>query len=499
MVNGPSPPPPAGAVSAAAAVRDRRAGATAPVVVAAEWKLARAARVALLAFTDFAALASAGAIAYVVWARPVHQQSAGQYFDLLPVVGLFLLGYAQAGLYPGFGLGPVETLRRVTYVTAIGFLVVATLSFALKVPHLYSRFTFVIAFALSLGLVPIGRAIVTRLVHRVRWWSEPVIVVGTGARSAKAIRNLRSARHLGYRPAGVIAPAPTAATEVEGTRVLGDLDRAPILARQGFRVALLETDQIQDRAILDRLHQHFRHVVLLREYDDLPVEGLQVRNLGGLVGIEYTNNLLRHSNQVVKRALDLAIGGAALVAAAPVIAVAILLVKLIDRGPAFFKQSRAGLNGRRFTVPKIRTMKADAEAALAEHLAANSELRDEWDANYKLKDDPRLISGIGRLFRQFSVDELPQLWSVLKGEMSLIGPRPFPDYHLARFTPAFLELRQRVRPGITGLWQITVRSDGGIEDQEALDSYYIRNWSVWLDLYILCRTLAAVASGRGAY
>jgi len=97
------------------------------------------------------------------------------------------------------------------------------------------------------------------------------------------------------------------------------------------------------------------------------------------------------------------------------------------------------------------------------------------------------------------VDELPQLWTVVQGRMSLVGPRPFPDYHLTQFPPAFLELRRRVRPGITGLWQITVRSEGGIEKQQAYDTYYIRNWSVWLDLYVLSRTLAAVASGRGAY
>ena len=97
------------------------------------------------------------------------------------------------------------------------------------------------------------------------------------------------------------------------------------------------------------------------------------------------------------------------------------------------------------------------------------------------------------------VDEVPQLWMVVTGQMSLVGPRPFPDYHLAQFPSGFLELRCRVRPGITGLWQIMVRNEGGIEKQQAFDTYYIRNWSVWLDLYVLSRTIAAVASGRGAY
>ena len=110
-----------------------------------------------------------------------------------------------------------------------------------------------------------------------------------------------------------------------------------------------------------------------------------------------------------------------------------------------------------------------------------------------------MIPVLGRLFRRYSIDELPQLWSVVKGDMSLVGPRPFPDYHIKKFSPVFVELRQRVRPGITGLWQITVRSAGTTEEQQVHDSYYIRNWSVWLDFYVLSRTLMAVASGRGAY
>jgi Undecaprenyl-phosphate galactose phosphotransferase WbaP len=413
---------------------------------------------------------------------------------------LFLAGYAQAGLYPGFGLGPVETLRRTSYVTAFGFLVLAAFSFALKLPPLYSRITFVLALMLSLVLVPVARAGVSTLARRTRWWREPVVIIGTGARAARAVLSLQRATHAGYRPAVVLAGMPGAASaELHGVPVVGGLEGMAPLARDGVRVALLETGQPQDAAALDDVQQHFRRVILLREHDDLPMEGLHVRNLGSVAGIEYTNNLLVHQNRAIKRVLDLVLASVALIVFTPVILCAMILVRLLDGRPVFFHQERGGLEARRIAVPKIRTMRNDAEQQLTKHLAADPRINDEWKRRYKLRHDPRLIPGLGRMFRRFSIDELPQLWTVLIGDMSLVGPRPFPDYHVAQFSPAFRRLRQRVRPGITGLWQITVRSEGSLEEQEAYDSYYIRNWSIWLDVYILSRTLATVASGRGAY
>jgi Undecaprenyl-phosphate galactose phosphotransferase WbaP len=465
----------------------------------------RVARIAVLCVSDLSALIIATVSAYLLWALPARGQSVALYLQLAPLVSLFVLGYAQAGLYPGFGLGPVETLRRLSYVTAFGYLVLAAFSFALRLPPLYSRVTFLLSFAFSLLMVPVVRLVVSRLARRWPWWSEPVVVVGTGDRAARAIRSILTSGQFGYRPAAVLAiesSIDSRIRDIEGVPVAGGLEQAPSLARRGMRVALLESrraDPSRERTMIDRLQRDFRHVVLIREYDDLPVEGLQIRNLGNLVGIEYTNNLLVHGNQVLKRVLDLTLAGCAAIVFAPVVLCAAALVRLIDGGPAFFVQERAGLDGRRIQVPKIRTMRRDAEKRLNEYLAANPGLREEWEARYKLTNDPRLIPIVGRLFRRFSIDELPQLWSVVRGDMSLVGPRPFPDYHMNRFSPAFLELRRRVRPGITGLWQITVRSAGGPAEQESYDSYYIRNWSAWLDLYVLSRTIAAVASGRGAY
>jgi Undecaprenyl-phosphate galactose phosphotransferase WbaP len=470
----------------------------APAIFDQDRRVARFARLGLLAATDFVALILAGVLAYAIYALPVKEQSLALYLELLPLISLFLLGYAQSGLYPGFGLGPVETLRRQSYVTAFGYLVLAAFTFALKLPHLYSRVTFVISIGLSLLLVPLARSIVVGVASRWRWWNEPVVIVGTGERAARAIRSIQHG-HLGYKPIAILTPHPAVVTDVQDVPVAGDLDSAPDFARRGVRVALITDGSTQDLATIDHLQRHFRHVILLREYDDLPVEGIQIRALGSLVGIEYTNNLLLAGNRAIKRALDLIIASVALLIAAPIFVAAAALVRLIDGAPILFSQSRAGIDGRRIDVPKIRTMKRDAEQRLNEFLTSDSALRAEWDARHKLKNDPRLIPFVGRLFRRFSVDELPQLWSVVRGDMSLVGPRPFPDYHLAKFSPSFLELRQRVRPGITGLWQVEIRSEGSIAEQEAYDSYYIRNWSVWLDVYVLARTVAAVAAGRGAY
>ncbi|MGA8029626.1 MAG: sugar transferase, partial [Bryobacteraceae bacterium] len=223
------------------------------------------------------------------------------------------------------------------------------------------------------------------------------------------------------------------------------------------------------------------------------------RDLGGVLGLEVKKNLLVPSNRVLKRLLDYAIAFPLFVITAPFIGICALSIKVVSPGSAFFRQQREGRGGKRITVLKLRTMYPDAERLLSQFLDANGDQKASWEQYYKLKKDPRVLPGIGWFLRRYSLDELPQLWNVLRGDMSLVGPRPFPYYHLDRFPQTFRTLRTSVMPGVTGLWQVSQRSDGDLKVQEMEDTYYIRNWSLWLDIYVLLRTVQTVLMPKGAY
>jgi len=204
------------------------------------------------------------------------------------------------------------------------------------------------------------------------------------------------------------------------------------------------------------------------------------------------------ADQWLKRSLDLALVVLSAAMFLPLNGLAALAIRLVDRGPVFYAQERRGLGGRRIKVWKLRTMYCDSAARLERHLAGNPAAREEWNRFFKLRHDPRVLPWIGGLLRRSSIDELPQVWNLLAGEMTLVGPRPLPDYHLAAFDGAFRHQRQTVVPGLTGLWQVAARSDGDAAVMRRLDGFYIANRSIGLDLGILLRTVAVVLTGRGA-
>jgi Undecaprenyl-phosphate galactose phosphotransferase WbaP len=454
-------------------------------------------RVGSIVLSDLCALTMGASIAYFYAHGALHQRLS-DYLPLLPLLALFPAIYAAAGLYPGFGLGAVETLRRLVNSTNASFIAVVVSIFVFKADVRYSRVTLGVAWLAALVLVPFLRYITLSFVKQLRWSAEPVIIVGRLQDVNRVIHALRHAFSLGYKVAGIVScDQSTAVTMVDGIPLLGGTEVLGHLRRFAVRTVLL-WDRVDQPGILDILHRHFSNVVLIREDRALPIEHVRVRNLGGVLGIEFKSGLLGRRNAVIKRLIDIVLGTLMLIVALPIIALFAAIVQTVSRGPILFFQEREGLDGTRFRLWKLRTMCPDAEKKLADCLANDPELRRQWHRNVKLLHDPRIVPLVGNFMRRFSIDELPQLWNIVSGTMSLIGPRPFPEYHLSRFGSDFRQLRTAVRPGLTGMWQVMVRSEGSLKEQERYDTYYIRNWSLWLDIYLLVRTIFVVLASRGA-
>lgn len=205
------------------------------------------------------------------------------------------------------------------------------------------------------------------------------------------------------------------------------------------------------------------------------------------------------ARRAFKRGVDLVLGGLLLIAALPLILLCAAAVQLADPGTALFRQRREGLGGAAFTIWKIRTMRVGAEEGVHRWISGDPALEREWAEYHRLSADPRVIPRVGRFLRRSSLDELPQLWNVVRGDMSLIGPRPLEPQLVERLDPEHLRRRRSVRPGLTGLWQVSGRSELKIDQLQGVDDRYLREWSLALDLRILCATPRALISRRGAY
>lgn len=397
----------------------------------------------------------------------------------LAVLALPLI-YFVGGLTPGYGRSAVDRLRlRVT-------LTVAYFAAMLLFDHIalggqWSRGIMLIASAMAIIAMPLADALVRALLIRHGFWGMPVAVLGTGPARARLMAILHAHPELGWIPA-LESEIPPAASPPRPDHVT---------------LALLATDSIASLALADQLP--YRKVVLATGLSDMQSQWVVARDLGGQLGLEMRRNLLLPWNRLFKRSMDVVLGGLLLPPAFLICLPFVLVVQFLSPGSIFYSQRRHGLGNKTFPVLKLRSMYPDADQRLQALLDGSADARAEWDAAMKLRRDPRLIPIVAHLMRRLSIDELPQLLNVLRGEMSIVGPRPLPDYHLQTMSAAACDMRAKVLPGITGLWQVSGRSSLPLTEMERLDSYYVRNWSIWLDIYILARTVVEILRGRGAW
>jgi undecaprenyl-phosphate galactose phosphotransferase len=288
-----------------------------------------------------------------------------------------------------------------------------------------------------------------------------------------------------------------------GYEVVGFIDdKTELKDIEEIQTIVISDPNMRSKKIFQLFSQNptkFRTIFYIPEVKQIPVIGTEIRYFfqEDIFALELKNNLANPLNYFLKRAIDYLITLILLPLIMPLFIFIALLVKITSKGPIIFSHERVGKGGKIFKCYKFRTMYIDAEEKLKQILETNPEVKVEWETKYKLTNDPR-VTPIGKFLRKTSLDELPQIFNVLKGEMSLIGPRPVTKEELDKYYKEKAELYCLIPPGITGLWQVSGRSNLTYEERVNLDCWYIRNWSLWLDLVILLKTVKVVLKGEGA-
>jgi Undecaprenyl-phosphate galactose phosphotransferase WbaP len=419
------------------------------------------------------------------------------YWPYLPV---FILFFQVTNLYPGVSLAPAEEMRRF----AIG-------SFWVHGGIILSRYiednefdsisvAFIISCFFSTVILMICRSLTHRVLYKTHLGGIPAVIFGGGDTGKMVVDRLLSSRKTGYVPV-VILDESVEPDSYRGIPIIHDTSVGPeLVKRYNIKMAIVAMDKQKQKDLTGLINYSvsaFRYNVLVPDFFGVANIWMSVRDFDGILGFATSHRLKMFWNLGIKRFMDLSlvlVGGGIIL---PFLLIIAFLVKISSPGPVIYQHARIGMGGKPFKVYKFRSMVVDAEARLHSLLAADPQARKEWEESHKLKNDPR-ITGIGKLLRQTSMDEFPQLLNILKGEMSLVGPRPIVEGEIKKYGEDFRRIFS-VKPGMTGLWQVSGRSDTDYGERVALDTYYLQSWSVWLDLWILYKTFGVVFKGKGAY
>lgn len=462
----------------------------------------------LLLISDFCALASAFVLAYGLRGAAGGSLSPLLYIGLFPGIVLILLLYAAFGLYQGLSRLPHEELKWLSVGSSIGFLFLSFFFFLGQQGSAYSRIVILLTWSFSLLLVPFFRFLTRQILSEKPWWGHPVLLFSQADRMdilrGQFSINKKSGFHLAEAvllESDCASPACPHTSRISFNESHEGIDAllCELSARHPTGIALIEGGTLpvekQEELVL-LASKHFKLAIVRMDLFWTKHGSLRTTNVPGGLALALKQNLLDPYRLGMKRLLDIVLCMAGSIVFIPAIPLIALCIRLDSRGPVFFRQKRVGLHGKPIRVIKFRTMVCNAEDKLQQILESDGALKAEWAKDQKLSHDPRLTR-IGAFLRRTSLDELPQIINVLKGEMSFVGPRPIVESEIPRYGDAY-ELYTRVKPGITGYWQISGRSDVDYAQRVEMDRQYIYDWSVWLDIYILMHTLPVILSGKGA-
>jgi undecaprenyl-phosphate galactose phosphotransferase len=417
------------------------------------------------------------------------------------LVWLFFLYYE--GLYTKrFSFwDEIKALSKASCFAAIGIFTIVSLG---KLSAEISRTVIVLMGLLSLLFLPVIRINVKRFLRHFGFFWRRVLILGAGATGRRIASALKREPNFGYELIGFLDDDPKkVGNRIDGVKIHKGIHKAAsYIYRCGVDdlfIAMPGAGKERLQELVNTLQHKVDHILFVPDIFGIAVLGTDLKHFfhEEVLAFEIENNLSKPVNTVIKKCFDMVVSLILIPVLAVPMALLSFLVKIDSKGPVIFSQDRIGENGRLFRCLKFRTMLGDAEENLSALLKNDPEAFREWQKHWKLRDDPR-VTRIGRFLRMTSLDELPQIFNVLKGEMSLVGPRPYlpiERQEIGRQGETIL----LSKPGITGLWQVSGRSETSYQYRMSLDLWYVRNWNLWLDVVILLKTIRIVFKKEGAY
>jgi len=420
------------------------------------------------------------------------------YWPYLPV---FILIFQLHKLYPGVSLAPSEEMRRFFIGSLLAYGGIVMSRFIENNRWDSVNTAFLISGFFSTFILLTARSVTHWFLYKTKLGGIPTVIYGSGSTGKLVAECLHRSVRSGYVPVLFLDDNPLGDDEYMGIPIIHDLSAGPeIVKRYNIKMAIVampELDAHKLKHLQNTSVSAFRYTVIIPNFFNISNIWMSVRDFSGVLGIDTSNKLKFSFNLTVKRMIDLfvvIIGGLIIL---PFLLLTALLIKIDSPGPVLYKQQRLGKNGKQFFTYKFRSMAVDADEKLKKILESDPELRKEWEETHKLHNDPR-ITRIGKFIRRTSIDEFPQLINILKDEMSLVGPRPIVHEEVEKYGEDYNRVFS-VTPGLTGMWQVSGRSDANYTERVAYDIYYLQSWSVWLDLWIIFKTFGVVLNGKGAY
>lgn len=426
------------------------------------------------------------------------------YYDYFIVSGIslpiFVLAFYLRGLYPGYGMDVVEELRSIVIATTVVFSLLALVSFLSGGLVTYSRMIFAFAWIICVIAIPLGRTVTKCYLSKRSWWGTPVMLIGAGNAGGKVLESLVKNRTNGLIPVVALDDDFEKWGYLHGVPVVGGLhlikELKEKLSIDTAIIAMPKAPLSLQQEIVNKYNHVFGKIYVIPDMHGVSNLWIHSSQFDRSLGITFSNRLTHDKvAQFKKRMLDIILGSLLFLLSLPLFILISIIIVIDSRGKVLLRQERLGQNWNKFGMYKFRTMHIDAEERLAHILATDEKSREEFNKYHKLLKDPRLTR-IGAFLRKYSLDEIPQFINVIKGDMSLVGPRAFMGGWEIEKIREYSPLTITGKPGLTGLWQVFRDKDTLFEERCFLDQYYLTNWSAFLDIYIIARTISVVVLGR---